>query len=247
MRRRGVGIGGLKKKQEEKKKYADIGKQLEELNIDHITKTLNEFRHTLITFAEEHKSDINADPEFRHQFHQMCKSINIDPLASSKGFWSILGVGDYYYQISVLIIDISFRTRAFDGGIMNIKKMLNLINNKRGWNNVSIEDIERSIEKLEVLGNGFRIITIGNNNSNNSNNNERYIISVPMELNNDHQMLMNICKDKGYTNYNYLLNKLHWTNERIEQSVNILITNGMIWIDSHNDDTNYYFSSFYNM
>ncbi len=243
MRRRGVGIGGLKKKQEERKQFADVGKQLEELNIDHIEKTLDDFRNTLIKFAKEHKADISADPEFRHQFHQMCKSINIDPLASSKGFWSILGVGDYYYQISVLIIDISFRTRAFDGGIMNIKKMLSLINNKRGWNNVSIEDIERSIEKLEVLGNGFRIISLGGNHTNN--NNERYIISVPMELSNDHQMLMNICKDNGHVSLNYLLNDLKWTLERIEQSVNVLLTNGMIWVDSHNDNTNYYFSSFY--
>ena len=56
---------------------------------------------------------------------------------------------------------------------------------------------------------------------------------------------MNICKDNGHVSLNYLLNDLKWTLERIEQSVNVLLTNGMIWVDSHNDNTNYYFSSFY--
>lgn len=46
------------------------------------------------------EEDIRKDAEFRRHFQQMCSTIGVDPLASSKGFWSeMLGVGDYYYEL----------------------------------------------------------------------------------------------------------------------------------------------------
>ena len=34
----------------------------------------------------------------------MCTSIGVDPLASSKGFWSeMLGFGDFYYELAVQV------------------------------------------------------------------------------------------------------------------------------------------------
>ena len=37
----------------------------------------------------------------------MCASIGVDPLASSKGFWSeMLGVGDFYYELGVQIVEV---------------------------------------------------------------------------------------------------------------------------------------------
>lgn len=45
-------------------------------------------------------ADIKKNAEFRGHFQQMCATIGVDPLASSKGFWSeMLGVGDYYYEL----------------------------------------------------------------------------------------------------------------------------------------------------
>ena len=38
---------------------------------------------------------------------EMCASIGVDPLASSKGFWSeMLGFGDFYYELSVQIVEV---------------------------------------------------------------------------------------------------------------------------------------------
>ena len=46
--------------------------------------------------------DIRKDAQFRQHFQQMCSTIGVDPLASSKGFWSeMLGVGDYYYELGM--------------------------------------------------------------------------------------------------------------------------------------------------
>ena len=45
---------------------------------------------------------------FVYPFYQdMCASIGVDPLASSKGFWSeMLGVGDFYYELGVQIVEV---------------------------------------------------------------------------------------------------------------------------------------------
>jgi hypothetical protein len=37
----------------------------------------------------------------------MCSKIGVDPLASNKGFWAeMLGVGDFYYELGVQIIEV---------------------------------------------------------------------------------------------------------------------------------------------
>jgi ESCRT-II complex subunit VPS22 len=47
------------------------------------------FRSKLEEFAFKHKAEIRGDPVFRAQFHAMCSSIGVDPLASNKvgGGW----------------------------------------------------------------------------------------------------------------------------------------------------------------
>ena len=38
----------------------------------------------------------------------MCSKIGVDPLASSKGFWAqLLGVGDFYYELGVQIVEVT--------------------------------------------------------------------------------------------------------------------------------------------
>lgn len=36
----------------------------------------------------------------------MCASIGVDPLSSGKGFWSVLGIGDFYYELAVQIVEV---------------------------------------------------------------------------------------------------------------------------------------------
>lgn len=43
----------------------------------------------------------------------------MDPLASNKGFWAeVLGVGDFYYELAVQIVEICLATRSVNGGLM---------------------------------------------------------------------------------------------------------------------------------
>jgi ESCRT-II complex subunit VPS22 len=92
----------------------------------------------------------------------MCSSIGVDPLASNKGFWSdLLGVGDFYYELGVQIIQIAVETRASNGGLMSLNEM-NILLRQRGKSRreVSTDDILRAVQKLTVLGNGFKIIEV---------------------------------------------------------------------------------------
>ena len=43
----------------------------------------------------------------------------VDPLASSKGFWAdMLGVGNFYFELGVQIVDVCLSTRAANGGLI---------------------------------------------------------------------------------------------------------------------------------
>jgi ESCRT-II complex subunit VPS22 len=93
----------------------------------------------------------------------MCSSIGVDPLASNKGFWSdLLGVGDFYSELGVQIIQISLQSRGTSGGIMSLKELHERLSSVPGrrTQRISTDDIKRSIEKISVLGNGLKIIEV---------------------------------------------------------------------------------------
>lgn len=113
MRRRGVGIGAVRKKQETAKQFTEVGDQLAESQLAHVSAQLESFKTNLEQFALKYKNNIKKDPEFRKLFQIMCARIGVDPLASKKGFWSeLLDVGDFYYELAVQIIEVCILTRC---------------------------------------------------------------------------------------------------------------------------------------
>lgn len=113
MRRRGVGIGAVRKKQEQAKQFTEVGDQLAESQMAHVTAQLEMFKTNLEQFAVKYKNNIKKDPEFRKMFQMMCARIGVDPLASKKGFWSeLLDFGDFYYELAVQIIEVCIITRC---------------------------------------------------------------------------------------------------------------------------------------
>lgn len=226
-----VGVSIVKKKQSENEQYNKIGKTLEDNKLSFVQDILISFKTSLSEFASKHKNRINSDPEFRQQFHMMCISVGVDPLASNKGFWSdILGVGDFYFELGVKIINICVQTRSMNGGIISLNELFIIIkkklssssksistsstttisssstttNNNNNDNELSIYDIKRAIEKLMILGNGFKLV---------ENNGNCLLISVPFEVNIDHEYVLSAGSDNDsyVTGYNihvsYLLVK----------------------------------------
>jgi len=100
MRRKGPGVGGIKKAEGVQTKLQERGAALQEDRVKHMTEVIEQFRIHLEDFARKYKTQIRSDPVYRAQFQTMCEKVGVDPLASSKGIWGeLLGLGDYYYEL----------------------------------------------------------------------------------------------------------------------------------------------------
>lgn len=152
----------------------------------------------------------------------MCKTIGVDPLKclypfprfsllfghslhlqffrtdllASKGFWAdVLGVGNFYYELGIQIVEICMKTREMNGGLIEMESLVSLLRRKRGdaagqisrYVGISTHihliryDVERAVQKLSILGNGFALVKIG----------ARFMVqSIPMELSLDHTTLL---------------------------------------------------------
>lgn len=233
-----IGVGAVRKKDELQKSFAVVGKQMEETKIASVKETLIQFKEALEDFASKHKNKINSDPEFRLQFHKMCRSVGVDPLASSKGFWAdVLGVGEFYYELAVQIIQVCLQTRATNGGIMSLGELHSRIVKHGGKSRakITIEDIKRSIEKIGILGGGFKIIT---------SEGREMLLSVPMEFNMDHELLLREAQQCSFVRKERVLQRCNWSPERFVIAMNPLIREGVVWIDEHSGgETDYYFPS----
>ena len=196
------------------------------------------FKSELEKFARKHKKEINKDPAFRGQFNQMCMKIGVDPLASNKGFWSdILGIGDFYYELSVQIIEECLRTRNLNGGLIEINELCAKIKNKRKKqaSAISTDDIKCAITKVKSLGNGFGVITIGR---------KEMVKSVPMEFNRDHSQILSHCQATACGTITQLMRKTKWPKTRVEQTLNMMLNEGIAWVDHQGgDETIYWFPS----
>lgn len=236
--RRKVGVSVVKKKQTESEQFSKVGKSMEETKLSFVQDVLTSFKTALADFASKHKQRINSDPEFRQQFHTMCVSAGVDPLASGKGFWAdILGVGDFYFELGVKIIQITMQTRAANGGIMSVKDIYDRIKNTgKLSHDLSMEDVSRAVEKLAVLGGGFKLIKIAGN---------PMIVSVPIEMNTDHEYVISAASEdeEGYVTEE-LMRRMHgWTSERFRTIIHPLLQEGIVWVDEYQGETRYYFPS----
>ena len=127
-RRRGVGVKAVKKKAQEKESYASKAAEMEATEAAHVGAFLATFRRSLEAFAAKHKRGIREDPVFRRQFTAMCYETGVDPLRSSKGFWAdALGVGDFYYEVGVKVVECCAATRGENGGLIALDDLLDRV------------------------------------------------------------------------------------------------------------------------
>lgn len=122
MRRR-AGVGAVQKQKLEQEKYKDKGTVIQENQFEQMTKQMEVFRANLEEFATKYKNEIKKNSQFRRQFQEMCSSIGVDPLASGKGFWSVLGIGDFYYELAVQIVEVCMATTYKNGGIISLDEL----------------------------------------------------------------------------------------------------------------------------
>lgn len=191
-------------------------------------------------FAKKYRDRINSDPEFRWNFHKMTKEIGVDPLASNRGFWAeLLGVGDFYYDLSVQIIDVCMTTREINGGMIEIEDLLTHLQRMRGQDDVAIKvnDIEQSVKTIQTLDENFSLKNIDGT---------VYVVSVPFELRPDHSTVLSLVssgmkleKASASITPSKIEQRLQWSRNRIAQTLHEMTRDGISWVD-HQDDSGEY-------
>ncbi len=242
--RRQIGIAGIQKNKLVQEKFKEQGVEVLHQQFELLKDRLEFFKTNLQEFALKHKNEINKNPELRHYFSQMCSKIGVDPLASKKGFWAeLLGVGDFYYELAIQIIEVCFKTRNQNGGIIKLDELYHRLATIAKYQNISHDDIKQAIKNIQNgLGQGYQIMKIGNSN---------FVQSVPCELNSDNTLLLNkIQEEQERRSVNYmgwtlqaLMNLLHWSEQRVNTAMEVLLLEGMVWIDQVNSQSpiEYYF------
>ena len=219
--RRKPGIAGLEKQKLSQHSFTKVASELEEARVKQMTEQLEVFKTKLTEFALQHRKEINKDGEFRRQFQQMCSAIGVDPLASRKGFWnSLLGVGDFYYELAVQVAEVCMVSRRqAEGGFLDIRVLKARLEVMRSFNphavEITLDDIERAIKKLSELGNGFSVFVVGD---------VRVVQSVPLELNSDHVAVLGLTREVGgYVTHSLISNSLGWSSHRVSSVLDLLL------------------------
>lgn len=228
MRRR-PGLSGLQRKKREEAKFKNVGEKIEQTQMENVAKQLAQFKDSLEIFANKHRNQINKNPVFRHQFQKMCSQAGVDPLASNKGFWAeLLGVGDFYYELAVQVIDVCVSTQHHNGGLLRMEELLGRLTASRGKQAqlISEDDVCRAIEKVAVLGNGFRVLKMKMG---------RIVVSVPVEMSHDHANLINMAQGQGYVLASACRVELGWPVDRVNAVLTLMMKEGMVWRDDQMD------------
>ena len=225
-------------------------------NINELTGQLTSFQSSLQQFALHHAEEIRSNPRFRSEFARMCTAIGVDPLLGGKrkGGWGMLGVGDFWIRIGVRVVGICRQTRSENGGFISVRDVKEMLGRedsemKQGSGGKTFteiteyltffetvvnvrDDIIRSIAALTPLGPGLTVITLPSG--------ERYIRSIPKELNPDQTTVLEVAGITGFVSVSLLKYNLGWEDERCRSVLEELVTEGMVWIDDAGEEREYW-------
>ncbi|XP_076047131.1 vacuolar-sorting protein SNF8 [Oratosquilla oratoria] len=237
MRRR-AGVGAIQRQKIQQERFKDKGNEIQENQIEQMSKQLDKFRENLEEFAAKYKHEIRKNAQFRKQFQEMCASIGVDPLASGKGFWcEMLGVGDFYYELGVQIVEECVATSHRNGGVISVSEMLRRLNKRRRQDQlISADDIVRAVKKLGVLGSGLQVVATGQSS---------FIHSVPGELSMDHTTLLQHAEASGHMTLTGAADQLSWEQERVDRALNYLLRVGVAWRDDQSQPPSFWFPAFF--
>ncbi|XP_075950278.1 vacuolar-sorting protein SNF8 [Anarhichas minor] len=137
----------------------------------------------------------------------------------------MLGVGDFYYELGVQIIEVCLALKHRNGGLITLDELHQRVLKGRGKyaQDVSQDDLMRAIKKLKVMGSGFGMIPVGGS----------YLVqSVPAELNMDHTVVLQLAEKKGFVTVSEIKESLKWEKERACHVLDHLLKEGLAWLDS---------------
>jgi len=139
--------------------------------------------------------------------------------------------------------------RTRNGGIMGVEEVRCTLARRKGrgrfgsggnggdeGQGYSQEDIIASVGKMSKLskpGSGFRTVEVGGG---------IMIVSVPTELDNDHMEVMGSAMrhGRGEVCVEDLSKDTGWDTERVKRSLNLLLAEGIAWLDVDKDSVERY-------
>ncbi|KAH0794116.1 Vacuolar-sorting protein SNF8 [Histomonas meleagridis] len=217
------GLQAIMNQQKEQEAKERMGQELREKQLNAAKTQMATFQKKLEEFARKYKKQIKTDPDMRRDFNTMCLQIGVDPLQSKNGFWSkILGVGDFYHELSIKVIDVcSALKKNAAGGMIPLDDVLTRVKKTYGSKSpkISKDDIEQSLKNLRSIGEGYSVVKIGK---------QYFIKIVSFDLDNDSSAVLELAKDTGYF---VDQGNLGWDQERFQKAVRALLQEGFIWTD----------------
>jgi ESCRT-II complex subunit VPS22 len=158
----------------------------------------------------------------------------------------VQGVSDFYYELAVQIIEICNSMQDRTGGLVYLDQVLEKVLKVRSRfvNEVSLDDCRRAIKKLDIFGSAFTLVPM---------NNGRFMVqSLPDGMNNDHTIILKLAEsNNGVVTQQIIVNELKWDSLRVENMLNLMLKEGIVWLDSYDYKNNgqlkqsYYFPSLF--
>eukprot|EP01063_Lacrimia_lanifica_P004137 TRINITY_DN1230_c0_g1_i1.p1 TRINITY_DN1230_c0_g1~~TRINITY_DN1230_c0_g1_i1.p1 ORF type:complete len:248 (+),score=92.65 TRINITY_DN1230_c0_g1_i1:60-803(+) len=228
MKRRGLGAAAaVANKQEKDRRLAELGDDMTRRRMTAARDRLELFREKLKDFASVHGARIKKDPVFRQKFNAMCMQIGVDPLGSGKGLWTSLGLGDFYYELSVQAAEVCMTTRVVNGGVIPLDELTRRVRLKRPAaqrESIRPDDIIHAIRKLETLKSGFKVLDAAA---------PVFIQSVPIELSTDGLALLSHLStlERPCATLAQLCTAKAWDDRRTQRAVNDLLQQALLWFD----------------
>lgn len=151
----------------------------------------------------------------------------------------MLGVGDFYYELAIQIVEVCVATSKQNGGLISLDELLLRVRNARAKSpsaqDVSQDDILRAIKKLRALGDGFTVIEPANSRG-------RVLVQcIPGELSMDHTAVLNSLQTRSSFTARQLRDEFQWSPDRIQSAIDLMIKEGLVWVDSSEREPEYYF------
>ena len=165
----------------------------------------------------------------RRQFQEMCAAIGVDPLASSRGFWAeTLGVGDFYYELAVRVVEYCMANRTKLGGLIQLSVISDYLKAEE-------HDIRLALKKLTKLGSGYSIIGSGR---------DAVVQVAPGEFTQDAADAVKVAQgSQGRLTCDCLVKGLGWTGLRARHALDQLRQSGTVWYDEC--DQSYWFPALF--
>lgn len=228
--RRAVGLSGLQKKKENEAKLREVGNNMAIINSKDMQEQVAIFKGHLERFARLHSGDLGKNPILRTKFQRMCTAIGVDPLYSSKGYWSqFLGtLSDWYWELAIQVVETCLIYSDNNGGLTDLHLVHDRILRKRKTTTkeITMDDIVKSVETLKPLCSGYKIISLKDG--------KMAIQSIPLQLSKDSIDLLGRTEQLGNEGYftNAHVEDWGWSLIRMERAIEPMLEEGILWVDN---------------